>query len=125
MAGSGTSENLFCGRRGRSQRIGGGDILHPRRRCAPVGDVRRRPPCAPPSFSRSPCSLPPCAPPSCSRLPYSLLPCTPSSGSRPVHGSGTMDGMMTLSGWEEDEGANDDVTTSVVVAAHVATLLEA
>jgi len=36
-----------------------------------------------------------------------------------------MDGMMTLPGWEEDEGANDDVTTSVVVASHVATLLEA
>jgi len=32
---------------------------------------------------------------------------------------------MTLTGWEEDEGANNDVTTSVVVAAHVATLLEA
>jgi len=35
-----------------------------------------------------------------------------------------MDVAMALSGWEEDEGANDDVTTSVVVAAHVATLLE-
>jgi len=31
---------------------------------------------------------------------------------------------MTISGWEEDEGVNDDVTTAVVVAAHVATLLE-
>jgi len=31
---------------------------------------------------------------------------------------------MTVSGWEEDQGANDDVTTSVVVAAHVASLLE-
>jgi len=31
---------------------------------------------------------------------------------------------MTVSGWEEDEGANDDVTTSEVVAAHVASLLE-
>jgi len=32
---------------------------------------------------------------------------------------------MALSGREEDEGANDDATTSVVVAAHVATSLEA
>ena len=31
---------------------------------------------------------------------------------------------MTVSGWEEDEGLNDDVTTAVVVAAHVATLLD-
>ena len=31
---------------------------------------------------------------------------------------------MTVSGWEEGEGANDDVTTSVEVAAHVASLLE-
>jgi len=32
---------------------------------------------------------------------------------------------MTLTGWKEDEGENNDVTTSVVVAAHVATILEA
>jgi len=25
-----------------------------------------------------------------------------------------MDGMMTLTGWEEDEGANDDVTVAVL-----------
>jgi len=31
---------------------------------------------------------------------------------------------MTMSGWEKDEGVNDDVTTAVVVAAHVATLLD-
>jgi len=32
---------------------------------------------------------------------------------------------VALSGWEEDEGANDGATKLVVVAAHVATLLEA
>jgi len=35
-----------------------------------------------------------------------------------------MDGMMALSAWEEDEEANDNVTTSVVVAAHVSTVGE-
>jgi len=33
-------------------------------------------------------------------------------------------GFMSMSGWEGDEGGNDDVTTAAVVAAHVATLLE-
>jgi len=31
---------------------------------------------------------------------------------------------MTISGWKENEGVNDDVTTTMVVAAHVATLLD-
>jgi len=33
-------------------------------------------------------------------------------------------GFMSLSGWEEEEGGNDNVAMSAVVAAHVATLLE-
>jgi len=36
-----------------------------------------------------------------------------------------MDGAGALRGWEENEGDNEDGTTSVVVAAHVTTLLEA
>ena len=32
-------------------------------------------------------------------------------------------GYMSLSGWEGEEGGNNDVATSAVVAAHVATLL--
>jgi len=30
---------------------------------------------------------------------------------------------MSLSGWEGEKGGNDDVATSAVVAAHVATLV--
>jgi len=33
-------------------------------------------------------------------------------------------GFMSLSGWEGEEGGNDNVATSAVVATHVATLLE-
>jgi len=33
-------------------------------------------------------------------------------------------GFMSLGGWEGEEGGNDDVATSAVVAVHVATLLE-
>ena len=61
----------------------------------------------------------------CSRSPCSLHPRVSRTVSRPVRGAGAMDGAMALSGWEEDKGANDDVTTSVVVAAHAATSLEA
>ena len=40
-------------------------------------------------------------------------------------GACTMDAFMAVSGWEEDEGVNDDVTNAVVATAHVATLLAA
>jgi len=60
-----------------------------------------------------------CSPPSCSPPSFSPLSC-----SWPAPTGRSMDAAMTVRGWEEDEGVTDDVTTAVVVAAHVATLLE-